>query len=70
MVVKVIEVIGESQTSWEDAAQDAVKTAAKTIRSICGVEAVGWTGEVKNGKIVRFKTTTKMAFVVEGDIAK
>ena len=70
MVVKVIEVIGASQTSWEDAAQDAVKTAAKSVRSICGVEAVGWTGEVKNGKIVRFKTTTKIAFVVEGDIGK
>ena len=70
MVVKVIEVIGESATSWEDAAQDAVKTSAKTVRNIRGVEAVGWTGEVKNGRIVRFKTTTKIAFVVEGDIRK
>ena len=65
MVVKVIEVIGESQTSWEDAAQNAVKIAAKTIRKICGIEAVGWTADVGNGRITRFKTTVKIAFVVE-----
>ena len=38
---------------------------AKTIRKICGIEAVGWTADVGNGRITRFKTTVKIAFVVE-----
>ncbi len=65
MVVKVIEVIGESPKSWEDAAQNAVKAAAKTVRNIVGIEAVGWTAEVKNKEITKYKTTTKVAFIVE-----
>ena len=65
MVAKVIEIIGESQTSWEDAAQNAVRVAAKTVRNICGIEAIGWTADVKGGKITRYKTTVKAAFVVE-----
>jgi len=65
MAVKVIEVIGESSKSWEDAAQNAVKAAAKTVRNIVGIEAVGWTAAVKNGEITKYKTTTKIAFGVE-----
>jgi flavin-binding protein dodecin len=64
MVVKVIEVIGESSKSWEDAAQNAVEAAAKTVRNIIGIEAVGWTASVKDGKITKYKTTTKIAFGV------
>ncbi len=65
MAVKVIEVIGESSKSWEDAAQNAVKAAAETVRNIVGLEAVGWTASVKNGDITKYKTTTKIAFQVE-----
>ena len=68
MVVKVIEIIGESEMSWEDAAQDAVAVAAETVRSICGIEVVGWTGKVEDGKITKFKATTKIAFVVESGV--
>jgi hypothetical protein len=65
VVVKVIEVIGESSKSWEDAAQNAVRAASKTVRNIVGLEAVGWTAEVKNGEVTKYKTTTKIAFGVE-----
>ena len=65
MAVKVIEVIGESSKSWEDAAQNAVESAAKTVRNILGIEAVGCTAAVKNGKITKYKTTIKIAFGVE-----
>jgi len=65
MVVKVIEVIGESPKSWEDAAQNAVTAAAKTVRNIVGIEAIGWTADVKNKGITKYKTTTKIAFIVD-----
>ncbi|NLJ80661.1 MAG: dodecin domain-containing protein, partial [Firmicutes bacterium] len=45
-VVKVIELVGQSDHSWEDAVQVAVKEAAKTLRGISGVEVVNWTGSV------------------------
>jgi len=38
MVVKVIEVIGESSESWEEAAQNAVRAAAKTVRNIIEIK--------------------------------
>ncbi|RME84618.1 MAG: dodecin domain-containing protein [Caldilineae bacterium] len=64
-VAKVIELVGSSEKSWEDAAQNAVKTAAKTLHGISGVEVTNMTAKVEDGKIVRYKTTVKVAFAVE-----
>ncbi|MFS8533913.1 MAG: dodecin family protein [Limnochordales bacterium] len=66
-IVKVIELVGESPHSWEDAAQVAVREAAKTIRNITGVEVLNWTGNVdEHGNIVEYKADVQVAFVVEG----
>ena len=65
IVVKVIEVIGTSETSWEDAAKNAVESAAKTVKNITGVDVVNFTATVKEGKIVKYKATCKLAFKVE-----
>jgi len=59
MVVKVIEVIGESTKSRQDAARNAGKAAAKTVRSIVRIEFVGWTAAVKNGEMAKYKATSK-----------
>ena len=64
-VIKIIELIGTSEKSWEDAVQDAVTEASKTIRNISGVHAINQTAEVKDGKIVNYKADVKIAFVVE-----
>lgn len=64
-VVKVIELIGESTKSWEDAAQNAVTIAAQTLRNIFGVDISNCTGKVKGGKIVQYRTTVKIAFLIE-----
>ncbi|HEY53936.1 MAG TPA: dodecin domain-containing protein [Caldilineae bacterium] len=63
-VAKVIELVGSSEKSWEDAAQVAVKTAAKTLHGITGVEVMNMTAKVEGGKIVSYKTTVKIAFAV------
>lgn len=65
MVIKVIEVIGTSEKSWEDAAHNAVTEAHKTIRGITGVDVVKFTATVKDGQIVKYKATCKLAFMVE-----
>jgi hypothetical protein len=64
-VVKIIELIGISDSSWEDAAAQAVQEANKTIRGISGIDVVGQTAEVSDGKITKYKANVKIAFLVE-----
>ena len=66
-VVKIVELIGSSPNSWEEAAGNAVKEAAKTIRSIKGVDVKSFTAKVKNGDIVEYRAVVKIAFIVEGE---
>lgn len=63
-VAKVIELVGKSDKGWEDAAANAVKSAARTIHGISGVEVQNMTAKVKDGEIVEYKTTVKIAFEV------
>ncbi|HOK30659.1 dodecin family protein [Candidatus Darwinibacter acetoxidans] len=65
-VVKVIELVGESDQSWEDAVQVAVKQASKTLRGITGVEVLNWSGKVdEQGEIVGYRANVHVAFAVE-----
>lgn len=64
-VVKVIELIGASPNGWEEATQDAVAKAAKTVRNIMGVELVSQTAVVEDGRITQYRANVKIAFVVE-----
>ena len=65
-VVKVIELVGQSDRSWEDAVQVAVKEAAKTLRGITGVEVVNWTGNVnEHGDITGYRANVQVAFEEE-----
>ncbi len=65
VVVKVIEVIGSSSKSWEDATQNVLKEAADTIRDIKSIDVKNFTAKVKNNKIVEYRVVVHLAFVVE-----
>ena len=62
--LKVIELIGTSSQSWEDAANNAVKEAQETIKGITGLEVVGQTARVENGTITEYRSNVKVAFMV------
>ncbi len=64
-VAKVIEVVGKSEQSWEDAVNTAIRVASKTVHNIKGVEVEKMTAKVKDGKIVTYKATVKLVFVVD-----
>jgi dodecin len=66
-VAKVIELVGTSDKSWQDAAQAALNEAKKTIHGITGVEVGDMTAKVdpNNGNITSYHTTVKIAFGVE-----
>jgi dodecin len=61
-LAKVIELVGVSKQSWEDAALNAVKEASKTLDNITGVEIITYNGVVKDGKVTDFKAVVKVAF--------
>lgn len=65
-VVKIVELVGQSTSSWEDAVKQAVRQAAKTIRHLQCVEVLNWTGDIDDeGDIVRYRADVQIAFVVE-----
>ncbi|MHA1713682.1 MAG: dodecin family protein [Candidatus Ranarchaeia archaeon] len=64
-VVKIIELVGESPKSWEDAASNAVIEATKTLEHVVGADVVGFTAKIEDGKIVQYRANVKIAFRVE-----
>ena len=65
MVVKIIEILGVSPKSFEDAIAQGVARASKTVKNITGVDVLGQTASVKNGKVTEYRVDMKLAFVVE-----
>lgn len=63
--VKVVELIGISENSWQEAVENALADASKTVRNITGVDVLNWKTEVKDAKIVNYKANVKVAFTVE-----
>jgi flavin-binding protein dodecin len=64
-VVKVIELIGSSPKSWEEAASNAVSEAAKTIRNIKAVYLKECTAKVENNRIVEYRSNVKISFLID-----
>ena len=66
-VYRVTEVIGTSTESWEDAARNAVKTAASTLRDLRIAEVTKLDVRLdEDGKIVQFRTRLSLSFKYEG----
>jgi flavin-binding protein dodecin len=63
--VKVIELIAESNQGWEQAAQEAVTNAAKTVRNIKTAYVKDMQAIVENDKIARYRVNVQLTFLVE-----
>ncbi len=61
-VYKIVEVIGTSPTSWEEAARRAVLTASKTLRDLRIAEVVKQDMAIENGKVVAYRTRMLLSF--------
>ena len=64
-MLKVVEVLAESDKSWEDAAQFAVDTAGKSVRNIKSIYIKNLEASVENGKIKKYRINGKISFVLE-----
>jgi flavin-binding protein dodecin len=65
--INTIELEGVSDTSWGDAAREALREAAKTIRHINRLEVLGTGTEVEGSEIVRYRTRVRLFFEVESE---
>jgi hypothetical protein len=64
-MLKVIEVLAESEEGWEDAAQNAISQAAKTVRNIRSIYAENLEATVEDGKIQKYRINAKISFVLD-----
>ena len=64
-VLKVIELLGSSKVGWEDAAQQMVTEASKTVKNIRSVYINEMSGKVENNKITEFRINGKVTFEIK-----
>ena len=64
-VYRIVDVVGVSSVSWEDAAIRAVETASKSIRDLRVAEVTKMDVTVKNGKVSAFRAKVALSFKYE-----
>jgi flavin-binding protein dodecin len=64
-VYKIVEVVGVSKTSWEDAGKKAVETASKSLRDLRVAEVLRTDMKVENGKVTAYRTRVSLSFKYE-----
>jgi len=65
-VYRIVEVIGTSSTSWEDAAKRAVETASKSLRDLRIAEVIKQDMKIENGKVAAYRARVLLSFKYEG----
>ena len=64
-IYKVIELVGTSETSWEEAAKNAVETAAKSLKNLRIAEIIKLDMKVENGKVIAYRAKVSLSFKYE-----
>ena len=64
-VYRIVDVVGVSETSWEDAGRRAVDTAAGSLRDLRVAEVTKMDMRLDNGKVVAFRTRVALSFKYE-----
>ncbi len=61
-VYKVIELIGTSEISWEEAARNAIETASKTLQDLRIAEITKFDLKIENGKVTAYRARVSLSF--------
>ena len=64
-IVKVVEMLAQSEESWEDATRQAVARAVRTLRNIRSVYVKEFEAVVDNDRVTQFRVNVKISFVLE-----
>ena len=65
-IYRVIDVVGTSRTSWEDAAKKVIVTASKSLRDLRIAEVTKLDCRLENGKVVAYRVRMQLSFKYEG----
>ena len=65
--IRVVELVGESKESWEDAAQRLVRRESAKYKNITGLDVLRSTAIVREGKIIEYRIDAKIAYAIEPD---
>ena len=65
-VYKIVEIVGSSPTSIEDAVQTAIARASATLREIRWFEVVSTRGHVEGGHVAHYQVTLRIGFTLDG----
>ncbi|HPY36027.1 MAG TPA: dodecin family protein [Smithellaceae bacterium] len=65
-IYKVIEIIGSSDKSWEDAAKKAMETAAKTLEDLRVAEVKELDMRIEDGKVAEYRAKLRVSFKYKG----
>ena len=66
-VYKVIEIVGSSEKSWDDAARVAIERASATLEDLRIAEVTAQDLKIENGKVVAYRTKLSLSFKFRGD---
>ncbi|MBI4561811.1 MAG: dodecin domain-containing protein [Candidatus Rokubacteria bacterium] len=64
-VARVTKIIGSSPKSWQDAVDEALKRANKTLRNVTGLHVLEQKAHIEKGKITEYRATVEVAFILE-----
>ena len=64
-VYRIVDVVGVSETSWEEAGRNAVETAAESLRDLRVAEVTKMDMRVENGKVAAFRARVSLSFKYE-----
>jgi len=61
-IYKIIDIVGTSKTSWEEAAKNAVETAGKTLRDLRVAEITQLDVKIEKGKVTAYRAKVNLSF--------
>jgi flavin-binding protein dodecin len=64
-VARVTKITASSTKGWDEAAREGLERAARTVRGITGLEVVSQKAKVEGGKILEYRVTMEVTFVLE-----
>jgi flavin-binding protein dodecin len=64
-VARVTKITASSSKSWQDAVQEGLKRAAKTLRGITGLHVIEEKAHIEKGKITEYRVTMEITFILE-----
>lgn len=67
-VYKIVELVGTSEKSWEEAAKNAVETASKSLRELRIAEIMKLDMKVERGKVVAYRARVSLSFKYEAEV--